>query len=1081
MIDPVTLSRMLGQAYAPTAQQAAVIGADPGPMLVVAGAGAGKTETMAARVVWLVANGHVRPEEILGLTFTRKAARELGQRIRRRLGALASSRDFRAVADPAVLESLEAIAPTTATYDSYAGSLVSEYGLLLPAEPVADILDGAGAWTAAWDLVTSKSDVDQRRGAAEAAKRLLNLSEEMDGRLADPADARAETEALLHVIAQTEAAPRQKTELHSKLVRVVDAQRDRLGLIPLVEELRARFAAAGARTFTRQMALAAQLAVRVAEVGESERARHRVVMLDEYQDTSHSQRVLLRALYAGAAVTAVGDPMQAIYGWRGATAANLAGFPGDFPTAAGEPAQTLQLTTSWRNPVAVLDVANEVSRRAFAGRERTVEELSARPGAGRGALELSLHPTAAEELAWVADRLAQEYRDARAEGRRFEAAALVRRNADCAAIHAALSERDVPSVIVGVGGLLSVPEVEEVVAHLRAVADPGDDEAMLRLLTGPRWRLGAADVAALSRRAAFLARARGERPEPADGPLERLADGIDAIAEELEAPPSGLGFAVDDPGEAEGYSEEGLRRIRALGAQLEGLRRATPAPSLPDLVARVEEVFGIRAETAAAGGPAGTAHLDRLADVAADFARRTGGGAAAFLGWLRLAAEHDRGLEPGVVPVRGDRVEIMTVHKAKGLEWDVVAVPHVTATQYDEATAETWLTNPDRLPPAHEGEPQLDSGGAAHQGELAAAMDEHKAEIRDGVVAELRRLFYVAVTRSARLLLVSACHRMSPDRAKPEGPSEHLLELARRFPEAVGPWTGEAPAEPPARAGGGEVAWPADPLGARRPRVEEAAEMVRAARAGDAAEPLERDISRVWADETTLLLEELARAGEEVEVPAPAQLSVSEYRAALSDPAAYARRLARPVPFKPSRFARRGTAFHAWLEARGPGSALIDEGELAELAAGMEPLDQPELEALQEAFAASEWADRVPERVEEPFDIGIGGVRVRGRIDAVFRIGGRWAVVDWKTGRRPSGEEARRAALQLAIYRIAWADRRRAEGEDVAPEDVRAMFHYVRGNETVEPGGDLLPDRIELAEALRGLIRGADDEGRGER
>lgn len=1091
MIDPVELSRMLGQPYAPTEQQAAVIGAPPGPMLVVAGAGAGKTETMAARVVWLVANGHVRPEEVLGLTFTRKAARELGHRIRRRLGGLASSRAFRAAADPEVLGSLEAIAPVTSTYDAYAGSLVSEYGLLLPAEPAADILDGARAWTVAWDLVRAKRTLDLRGGPQASTEKLLTLAEQMDGSLADPEDVMAETRAFLDVIAQLPKSPRQKSDLHSDLVGAVDAQHDRLTLIPLVDELRERISASGSRTFARQMALAAELARTVAEVGAAERARYRVVMLDEYQDTSHAQRVLLRALFAGSAVTAVGDPMQAIYGWRGATSANLAGFPGDFPQPDGSPAPTLQLTTSWRNPIRVLDVANDISREAFSGRERTVEELTPRPGAADGALEVSLHATAADELAWVADRLTEEYRAARAEGRPFEAAALVRRNADCAPIHAALQARGVPSVIVGVGGLLGIPEVAEVVAHLRVIADPGDDEAMLRLITGPRWRLGAADVAALSRRARFLARTRGsagstgagaatDAPEH-PGPLEALADGIDAIADELEAPPAGLGFAVDDPGPGGAYSEEGLARITELGELLEGLRRAMPAPSLPDLVGHVEEVFGIRAETAAAGGAAGLAHLDRFSDVAADYARRTGGDLASFLGWLTLAAEHDRGLDPGVVPVRGDRVEIMTVHKAKGLEWDIVAVPHVTKSQWDDAKVSTWLTNAQLLPPAQEGEPQLDSGGAEHQGELVARMKEHTAELRAGRADESRRLFYVAVTRAARLLLVSACHRISPDRQNPEAPSEQLLRLADRFPDAVGPWEPEAPADPPERAGGGEVAWPSDPLGDRRTAVEEAAGLVRAALAGDAAEPLDNDISRVWHDETTMLLEEIARSGDVVEVPAPAQLSVSEYRAALSDPEAYARRLARPVPFKPNPYARRGTAFHAWLEQQGPGPVLLDDTEIADLLEGMDVVDRPDLEALQEAFGRSEWAGRTPARVEEPFDIGIGGVRVRGRMDAVFRMDGRWVIVDWKTGRRPSGDAAREAALQLAIYRIAWADRRRAEGEDIVPEDVRVMFHYVRENVTVEPDPGLLPDRIQLAEALRQLAGGADETGRGER
>lgn len=144
-MSPAVLSKYLGQQFPPTQQQADVIGADPGPLLVVAGAGAGKTETMAARVVWLVANGYARPEEVLGLTFTRKAAQELGKRIRDRLSVLAGNDALVRRLDPSgkLGQSLEVIAPTVSTYDAYAGDLIREYGLLVPVEPDARLITEA--------------------------------------------------------------------------------------------------------------------------------------------------------------------------------------------------------------------------------------------------------------------------------------------------------------------------------------------------------------------------------------------------------------------------------------------------------------------------------------------------------------------------------------------------------------------------------------------------------------------------------------------------------------------------------------------------------------------------------------------------------------------------------------------------------------------------------------------------------------------------------------------------------------------------------------------------------------------------
>ena len=151
---PRVLSQYLGDEFPPTDQQAAIIGAQPGPLLVVAGAGAGKTETMASRVVWLVANGYVRPEEVLGLTFTRKAAQELGKRIRKRLERLAGNEQLVRRLDPTgqLAENLTAIAPTVSTYDSYAGSLIREYGLLVPVEPDARLITDAELHSIAWDL-----------------------------------------------------------------------------------------------------------------------------------------------------------------------------------------------------------------------------------------------------------------------------------------------------------------------------------------------------------------------------------------------------------------------------------------------------------------------------------------------------------------------------------------------------------------------------------------------------------------------------------------------------------------------------------------------------------------------------------------------------------------------------------------------------------------------------------------------------------------------------------------------------------------------------------------------------------------
>ena len=275
----------------------------------------------------------------------------------------------------------------------------------------------------------------------------------------------------------------------------------------------------------------------------------------------------------------------------------------------------------------------------------------------------------------MADHLARRYHDARDAGTPVPTAAvLVRRNADAAPMADALTARGVPVEVVGLAGLLAVPEVADVVAMLRLVADPGAGAAAMRVLTGPRWRLGGRDVAALWRRAVDLDDVGGQRDRAsADEVVAQAAPDADTAC---------LADAISDPGPANAYSPEGYRRIVALGRELTALRGHLTHP-LPDLVAEVRRVLGVDAEARAARPPSagwsGTEHLDAFADVVADFAAaRPGAAVSGLLAYLDAAAVVENGLAPAEVTVAHDRVQILTVHAAKGLEWQVVAVPHLS-------------------------------------------------------------------------------------------------------------------------------------------------------------------------------------------------------------------------------------------------------------------------------------------------------------------------------------------------------------------------------------------------------------------
>jgi DNA helicase-2/ATP-dependent DNA helicase PcrA len=1097
LLDPAEVAARCGLSYAPSPEQARVVEAPADrPLVVVAGAGSGKTETMAARVAWLVANRIVAPEEILGLTFTRKAASELNERIRLRLGALARHPET----EPELRARLDIAQPTVSTYHGYAAALVAEHGLRIGVEPGAGVLGPAMCWGQAATVVTAwtgdMSDVPLT--LLTTVEDVLALATELGEHDIGPQQLRAWTARLEAQIAGYPDAPRKKGP-YKDVTDMLARQKARVALMPLVEAFEARKRAAGAIDYADQVAYAARIAVSSAEVGRRERARWKVVLLDEYQDTSVGQLRMLEALFGrdtGHPVLAVGDPRQSIYGWRGASAGTIERFARTFPGLPGRRAERLTLATSWRNDDAVLAVANAVSG-MLPPPDQPLPDLAPAPVAGRGAVTVGLYETVADETEALADRLAAIWHSKRPaeqgdgngsrcgpeddDVHRPTVAVLVRARKQLPGIAAALRERGLPVEVVGLGGLLEVPEVSDVIATLTVLVDPTAGDALGRLLTGARWRIGPRDLAALEARARALVHSRrpipvepaeGE-PPPAEAPSER-----GSIVE-----------ALDDLGGPDAYSQAGYRRLRRLGGELAHLRTRL-SESLPDLVDEVARTLGLETELASAPGasPAGArAHLDALHAVAAEFTELAElPSLPAFLGYLRDAEERERGLEPGEVAVNPEAVQLLTGHSAKGLEWDVVAVPGLTTDQFPAKadTSDSWIRDPGAVPADlrltdREELPRLrlPVPGSSDQAVVKLALEEYVQEWKDFGTAEEIRLGYVAVTRARHLLLCSGSWWR--DGVKPCGPSSLLLTARQACEEGAGTvvrWA-EPPADDatnPALAEWPVGIWPADPLSSgRRRALTAAAELV----TGAAPHPLDPaqvldgtdPLVEQWVRDADLLLRERARhTRPTVDVPLPSHLSVSALVTLRRDPAELARRLRRPMPAAPAPQARRGTAFHAWLEERFGAAKLVD---LDELPGSGDEFAAPDgaLAELQEAFLAGEWADRQPAEVEVPFETPLGPLTLRGRIDAVYAdADGGFEVIDWKTGPPPSGAELTAAGVQLAAYRLGWS---RLTGVPV--ERVSAGFHHVAANITLRPV-DLL-DEAGLLALITGTAAGEAD------
>ncbi len=1093
--SPSELADRLG-VECPTAEQAAVIAAPLSPAGVIAGAGSGKTSTMASRVVWLVANGLVAPEGVLGLTFTRKAASELSVRVRRRLDAL-RVRGLLGAADGDPDGQ-----PAVSTYHAYAGRLVAEHALREAAEPGARLIPPAVQWQLAAGVVGAYAGPmdDVPNGPPWVTDAVLALAGELAEHLRTPGELRAEIERWAARVASYEG----RSPMVTRLAATTAITR---ALLPLVEGYLAAKAARGVIDYGDQVALAARIALRHPEVARIERSRYPVVLLDEYQDTGHAQRELLRALYGdGHPVTAVGDPCQSIYGWRGAGAGGLRRFPQHF-AAAGRAVPVRHLATSFRNAEAILGVANRLAQPLRASDPDVPALRPTENGRGRGRVECALLETTMAEADWVADRIAGLLAasvpagsgsdgsvPAEAALTAGDVAVLCRKRSQFPLLRRALESRQVPVEVVGLGGLLTVPDVLDVISVLRILEDTSANDAVIRLLTAPRMRVGARDLVALGDRARWLAR-DGTAEDESTARAEGKAAGADSVAEVVAASDEGrlgsLVEAVDDPGPDTAFSVTAYARLRAFGDEIAALRQRVDQP-LPDLVADVERTLGLDVEVAARGGAdaiSARADLDAFSDATVEFAGEAEEPSLrAFLAYLRAAEEEEFGLETGRVG-SGDSVKILTVHAAKGLEWPVVAVPGLASGGSSAIfparprVSTKWTHNAKLLPFPLRGDaadlPHLAGLTAADAGAFDSAVGEREE-------LEERRLAYVALTRASRVVL---CSGFWWGEGKSRlGPSVFLTEITAASQAAGGAapthWCPEpaADASNPQHASPPTAQWPEPPGGPAYEALREAARAVEAAsqspqitmgaavddgRGGEYPGGAEdARLAQRWAAEARLLRAERDTAAEEAgavrEVVVPDRLSVTHLVRLADDPESLARALRRPLPQRPTPAARRGTAFHAWLETFYGQLKLLDLDELA--GAGDEgAAADAELAVLQHAFSRSAWWTRTPVEVEVPFDTRIGGAAVRGRMDAVFAdADGGWTVIDWKTGAQPSTAGAGAAAVQLAAYRLAWAQLKR-----VRPDRVRAGFHYVRDNVTVTPI-DLLDETglRRLVEAL---------------
>lgn len=1130
-LTPAQLFTALGEKHMPTDQQEKVITAPLKPTLVVAGAGSGKTATMSARVTYLVASGQVDPSQVLGLTFTRKATHELRERIENRLGQLyrypgwtssstRSNTDESASADApstaagpstaaeaggsnSQVQELTAVAgeATVATYNSFAGSLVREWGLEVGLETDTAVLTPASSWQIMYELMENwGQEFEEPFSSLDSATELaLQVANSLNENLLSVDEARELMADLGQNLKDLRSVRGAAKAIDAKSL---PAMTKRIQVLDLVERYIDYKRENSLVDFGDQVALACRIVTdeRVGpRVIAQYRDRFKAVLLDEFQDTSVAQTILLSSLFAGCGVVAVGDPNQAIYGWRGASSAALGQFHRHFSNGAGP---VLQLSTAWRNDPQILQAANRISDPLRASGQVKVEKLVKRPGVGdeRGKVWAARVQDGLAEAELIAKFLAQRWSPSKSM------AVLCRTRSQFTPIVAALIERGIPVEVVGLGGLLDVPEVADVRALMSVALDPTSADRLMRLidLVG----IDAADLDVVWSFARELVNARASAGP--SGAEPRLAEPL--LAEALsEIVVNFAAFEAFCKKYACALSPAGLYQAKRLGRILQEANAAANL-ELVDFISWAERALGLDVEAAARVdvNEVGARALAALRAQATSFkSQNPEAGAQVFLGWLNAAQDQERGLElPEVEPAPG-AVQVLTVHASKGLEWDIVVVPGLVEANFPSyrsrpkedytVLANSWITQVsefphtlrrdyDSLPPC----PFIGLSPQAGKDAILAAGEEYRSELGKWEVAEERRLAYVAYTRARSQLLLTTSHYAALSKT-PKMTSRFLKELERsqmvQFladderdddlsnraldQSSVSVWPHQLDAlaslEEPgvADAPGQAVLGKQAGLSLRL----RAAALVSAAGGCQGAgseealqipEGLAPQLDDWWRQARLLLQERQIRQENGQEIVLPSHLAATAMAKVGKED--FIMSLRRPLPPPPSKAARLGTAFHEEMSQR-----LNSEGTLLSLAeAGSDRLSPADRKQV------NDWLDNVadleilqgysPYATEIDQEIRLAGFNVRCRIDAVFKAvekgRAQWLIVDWKTG----GQRVR--VDQLSLYVHAWAA---SQGVDIS--QVRAAYVYVQDGHVDELrprqiiGLDVFKERLETLRA----------------
>lgn len=1063
----------------PTAQQQAVIEGAPIPTLVIAGAGAGKTETMSQRVLYLLSNYGLDPSRVLGLSFTRKAAKEFSTRLRKRIGYLAASGALpEAAGDPWYAASVNA-----STYDSFAGSLVKEHGILTTVTPGAQLITKAASWQIVDGILSTYRGKLPHDKASDLRTTIVQLAGQITSHGVEETDfanylgrTRAELEAVCAL-----KGPKTALKDFQKIIEKIDQVEL---LLPLLKRFKEYKQNHNLLDFADQMQLALEIVRQHPEVVTQIRGDYDAVLLDEFQDTSVNQMELLSTLFKDMSVTAVGDPNQAIYGWRGASAASLDLFHPMFSQEIT--GATLSLSTAWRNQPRILDVANVIAKplaeKTYPGAEVITLQAAPHHPEGSGKVHFLYPETDYQEYDLVAQTMKawkETYRDPETGVNSETYAVLARKKEHFAPLLEAFERHGLQASVVGLSGLVTQPAILDLRAILTACINPLYGPAVMRIVTN--LDLPARDLKLLHTWAKELAKSRNQHTAQR---TEFLLDAIDQ--------PPAPGWATD---KGTGFTERSHQQVKQLGIRLSKVREILDY-DIPYILAKTIRLFDLDVEVAADPFVNHAPELfDAFLEVASSYqAESEHANLKNFLEWVETTVDAEDGLKTPALTVEPGVIQIMTVHQAKGLEWDRVAVvglvegsfpgyegAHFSAKKatnaglkepfvFEHRPLKGWVTKVDELPyplrqdyrfPTGENPdypanapilPQFPEFTGDDLKSNAEILADYFMQLAEHSEKEERRVAYVAFTRPKKELLLSGSWYKNgaksiriPSRYLQEAvfyadaqPTPHPLETEkdpivwhRNLLEEIIAW---------------EIAttriFPRTP-GHSRQLVNDSAKRVTQLIHQYLETPLteitevefnpanQAQAEMVYSVQRALEAhkEQLKEQTTEVTVE---RLSATSATALLTDPEEFALRLRRPLPQQPSTAAALGTIFHQWAQTW---CQKASSGELNEplqtenaetsletpdevLYENLSPQQQKKLAQFQKR-AKEIFTAELPTVVglEIPFSFPHGKTTIRGQIDVLAKNGDKWKVIDWKTGAPPhSGKLTAEKEKQLAAY-----------------------------------------------------------------